>query len=294
VPSICLIGYVTRDVLHLPGRPPRLQPGGAAHYAGVALAGLGCEVTVLTRLAEAEADELLAPLRAAGAAVICRPSETSTVFENSYGGPGLDERSQAVTSLAAPFTPADLSDLRAGAFHLGPLTNRDMDVRFLRAAAARGGRVSLDVQGFLRAVEDGAVRPVPWPDKAAGLAHVDILKADRDEARLLAGEADPESAARAIRALGPQEVLVTLGAQGSLVLAADGLHRIPAVPPRQAVDPTGCGDSFCAGYLFARLRGDPPEAAGRFAAALAALKLARAGPFTGTAQEVEAVLGQAG
>ena len=294
MPSICLIGHVTRDVLRLPGRPPRRQPGGAAHYAGVALAGLGCQVTVVTGLAEDDRDELLAPLRTAGAAVICRPSAATTVFENSYGGPGLDERSQAVTNLAAPFASADLSDLRAEAFHLGPLTNRDMDVGFLQAVAARGGRVSLDAQGFLRAIEDGAVRPVPWPDKAAGLAHVDILKADHDEARLLTGESEPEAAARALKALGPREVLVTLGAQGSLVLAEDGLHRIPAAPPREAADPTGCGDSFCAGYLFARLRGDPPGSAGRFAASLAALKLARAGPFTGTAREVEAALGQAG
>jgi len=55
-------------------------------------------------------------------------------------------------------------------------------------------------------------------------------------------------------------------------------------------DPTGCGDTYMAGYLYQRLKGTDPERAGRFAAAMAALKLEGAGPFSGSEAEVHALL----
>ena len=97
----------------------------------------------------------------------------------------------------AGVAPADLGDLRARMFHLGPLTEGDMSVAFLDAVAARAGRVSLDVQGFTRRLAAGAVRRVDWAEKARGLARVGLVKADLEEARTLTGEDDPERAARA-------------------------------------------------------------------------------------------------
>ncbi len=86
---------------------------------------------------------------------------------------------------------------------------------------------------------------------------------------------------------------MTCGGNGSLILAGGRLHDIPAYPPRVVADPTGCGDTYSAGYIYHRLQSDDIGAAGRFAAALAALKLERHGPFTGDAQEVQARLREA-
>ena len=52
------------------------------------------------------------------------------------------------------------------------------------------------------------------------------------------------------------------------------------------VDSTGCGDTFMAGYLYQRLMGADFSTAGSFAAAIAALKMERAGPFDGTLDDV--------
>ena len=288
--DICIVGHVTRDVVRREGRVAETLPGGVAHYAGVALASLGLDTAVVTKLAEPDAGELLGPLAAAGATVTRRASPATTSFENAYTGPGFGHRRQRVDAVAAPFAPADLGDLRARMFHLGPLTEGDMSVAFLDAVAARGGRVSLDLQGFTRRLAAGAVRRVDWAEKARGLARVGLVKAGLEEARTLTGEDDPERAARALAALGPEEVVVTLGAAGALVWAGGRAYPIPAVAPRALVDPTGAGDSFMAGYLFRRLRSDDIAAAGRFAAALAACKLARSGAFTGEAREVRALL----
>ena len=168
-----------------------------------------------------------------------------------------------------------------------------MSVGFLKAVSRRRGRVFLDVQGFLRRVDHGQVHLVDWRDKREGLVHVDVLKANLPEARILSGEDDPEGAARAIADLGPAEVVVTLGGEGSLLLASGRVYRVPAFRPRAMADPTGCGDSYSAGYIFCRLQSDDIEAAGRFGAALATLKLQCHGPFVGDAREVRALLAQA-
>lgn len=168
-----------------------------------------------------------------------------------------------------------------------------MPAAFLQAVSGCGGWVSLDVQGLLRAAVHGRIREQDWSEKRAGLAFVDVVKADGHEARLLSGEQDPAEAARRIAELGPTEVIITLGSGGSLILAGDRLYRIPAFRPRQGVDPTGCGDSYMAGYIFHRLKSDDIAAAGRFAAALATLKLEGFGPFSGSERDVYAVLERA-
>ena len=69
------------------------------------------------------------------------------------------------------------------------------------------------------------------------------------------------------------------GADGALALDSAGrLEVVPAVRIDRVVDTTSCGDSFCAGFIAATLRGRPWHQALRFAAATASL-VAR-GPAT--------------
>ena len=284
--DVCVIGHVTRDIVQIRDQAARELPGGAVYYTGTALRQLGLATAVVTKAAPHDAETLLQPLRETGVEVLCRRSEATTVFENIYAADNEDSRSQRVRTVAAPFAASDLGQVRAKAFHLGPLTAAELPVEVLRAVALRGGRVSLDVQGFVRSVDEGAVRAADWPEKRIGLACVDVLKADIQEARVLSGESNPERAAHALAEFGPDEVIITLGHTGSLILADGEAHHIPAIPPVRVVDPTGCGDTFMAGYIFSRLRADDVATAGRFATALATLKLERHGPFAGNASEV--------
>lgn len=286
--DVCVIGHVCRDTIRI-GDRTRAQVGGTAYYCALALCRLGRRVAVVTKLAAADRPELLRELRSAGVTVSAFESPRTTHFENLYREGDPDSRGQRVSEVASPFEESDLGELRARVFHLGPLTNRDMDVEFLRAVSARG-EVSLDVQGLLRRVEAGAVVPENWAEREAGLAWVDIVKADRGEARLLSGESDPERAARRLASFGPREVIVTLGGEGSLVLCEGHLWHIPAFSAAEVVDPTGCGDSYMAAYLDRRLAGEDPERAGAFAAAVGAVTLQSIGPFRGSVADVERLL----
>ena len=288
--DVCVIGHVTRDVVTIKGQTAREMPGGTAYYAAVALRRLGLRTAVVTRMAAEDRSPLLDGLRDEGVDARCAESGATMVFENAYPTGNPDTRQQRVRAVADPFQPADLTGLAVEIYHLGPLTAGDVSVAFMAHVAGLGGRLSLDVQGFLRRVDAGRVCPADWPEKREGLACVDILKADAGEAEVLTGKADPEDAARALAGLGPREVIITHGRLGALIHADGRIVRIAPVRAARVVDPTGCGDSFMAGYLQQRLKSADVARAGRFAAAVAALKLGRFGPFAGRPADVEALL----
>ena len=288
--DVCVIGHVTRDIIAIKGRPAKSMPGGTAYYSAIAFASLGHGTAAVTRVAPGDEDALFEGLRRAGVQVLCRPSAATTLYENTYPDDSLDVRRQEVGAVADGFSERDVADVRAAAFHVGTSTSGDLAAGLLGMLAAKGALLSLDVQGLLRKVDGRRVRLRDWPGKGTDFAGVDILKADLDEARILIGEESPERAARRLAEFGPADVIVSLGSGGSVVLSGGRLHRIAAVAPRRLVDATGCGDTYMAGYVSRRLKGDDAKRAGRFAAALATLKLERSGPFTGTEADVEARL----
>src|SRR5690606_26676985 len=111
---------------------------------------------------------------------------------------------------------------------------------------------SLDVQGFLRIVQDENVLAKDWAEKYEALPYVDILKANDAELEVLTGCRDIREGAMSIAALGVNEVIVTLGSKGSLIYTGGVFCEIPAYTPNQVVDATGCGDTYMAGYLYKR------------------------------------------
>ena len=83
-----------------------------------------------------------------------------------------------------------------------------------------------------------------------------IVAAPEFVARLLPGT-DPADGAAAIHArFGPRTAVVTLGSRGAVGVDGAGTVFSPALPVR-AVDTTGAGDVFHAGYLYALLAARP-------------------------------------
>jgi sugar/nucleoside kinase (ribokinase family) len=287
--DVCVIGHVTKDITGV-GVGRAAHPGGTAYYSSVALSRMGLKVAVVTKVAEEDQGFLLHNLKAENVTVFCTNSKHSSAFENTYSPEDVDARRQRILSIAEPFSPADMHGISATAFHVGPLTNRDVSVDLLQYVTARARIVSLDAQGMLRPAHVGEVREEDWPDKRKGLRYVDILKVDEKEAFVLSGERASDRAIVVLSSFGPKEVIVTMGSRGSIIYVEQTLHNVSSGAPRKTGDPTGCGDTYAAGYLSQRLKGVRPELAGRFAAAMATLKVENPGPFRGRAEDVEALL----
>lgn len=285
-PAICCIGHITLDKVITP-RMEAYMPGGTAFYFGHAMKSLGDKDFLLVTALEHSEMKVVDELRAQGVDVKALPSLHSVFFENKYGEDS-NHRTQRVLAKADPFTVEGLKDVEAGIFHLGTLLADDFSLDVIKYLAAKG-RVSVDAQGYLREVRGDKVFAVDWPEKEEALRYVDILKANEHEMEVLTGSRDPREAALKLAEMGVHEVVLTLGDMGSLIYADGEFHEIPAYPPVDVVDATGCGDTYMAGYLHCRSKGMGIYDSGCRAAAMCTLKLAAPGPFAATEADVEAL-----
>lgn len=282
--KLCCIGHITHDQIITPEAETHL-PGGTAYYFAHAIYHLngGEGFELVTSLAP-EDMQPVDELRGLGVAVRVIPSRQTVFFENKYGA-NQNNRTQRVLAKADPFTPESLADVEAGVFHLGSLLADDFSLDVLRSLSPRGV-VSVDSQGYLREVRGDQVYPVDWKGKLEALPLINVLKVNEYEMDVLTGQKEPHDAALQLAEWGVDEVCVTLGDYGSVVLENDHFYDIPAYKPQHVVDATGCGDTYSAGYLYLRSHGAAPDEAGRFAAAMCTLKLEASGPFRGTEEQV--------
>jgi adenosine kinase len=72
-------------------------------------------------------------------------------------------------------------------------------------------------------------------------------------------------------------LIVTLGADGSMIYADGKEIAIPTPKPASVIDPTGCGDAYRAGLLYGIQSGWDWETTGRLASLLGSIKIASRG-----------------
>jgi sugar/nucleoside kinase (ribokinase family) len=102
------------------------------------------------------------------------------------------------------------------------------------------------------------------------LPNTDFIFPNVEEGRQLTGETEPAAIARCLRGLGARTVVVKLGPAGCYVDGPEGMFASLGFAV-QALDTTGAGDCFAAGFLAALCRGDSLSQAARFANAAGAL-----------------------
>ena len=108
-------------------------------------------------------------------------------------------------------------------------------------------------------------------------SEVDILLANEAELAALFETDDFDAAARALRGRA-RLAAITRGAQGSVILAGDDLHAVPAAPVQKVVDTTGAGDQYAAGFLYGLAQGRALDVCGRLGSLAAAEVLSHYGP----------------
>lgn len=281
--DICCIGHITLDKIITP-KQTIYMPGGTSYYFSHGISHLNDwkNYKLVTSLAPSEyssVDELTGK----GLNVEIIPSKKTVYFENSYGI-NQNNRTQRVLAKADPFTVEKIQHIEAKIFHLGSLLSDDFSLDVIKYLSKKG-ILSVDAQGYLREVRGENVYPIDWCEKKEALKYVHILKVNEHEAKVLTGLDDYQAAARQLAEWGVKEVLLTLGSEGSIIYAENSFYYIPAYPPKEVVDATGCGDTYMLGYLYMRNKGVSYEEAGCFAAALSTVKLEKSGPFSGTEED---------
>ncbi|MBE4739475.1 MULTISPECIES: ribokinase [Streptomyces] len=265
-----------------------VHPGGKGANQAVAAARLGARTALLARVGDdGHGRLLLDSQRAAGV-------DTAGVL---VGG--------APTGVALiTVDPSGDNSIVVSPGANGRLTPEDVRAAdpLLRASRVVSAQLEIPLETVVEVVRrlpEGTrfvLNPSPPRELPAEvLAACDPLIVNEHEARIIvggepSGSPSPEDWARALLALGPRSVVVTLGAEGALVATAEGSARVAAVKV-EAVDTTGAGDAFTAALAWRLGAGSAPAEAAAYAARVGAAAVTRAGAQVSfpTAEEVAAL-----
>lgn len=140
------------------------------------------------------------------------------------------------------------------------LYNRELITAIFEEARLAGACISLDLASFTVVEENAEI----LDDLVS--RYVDILIANEDEARAFTGLADETLAVKALAERAKLAVL-KIGARGSLVAFEGQIARINAMGDGSALDTTGAGDLWAAGFLYGLVNGYDLEKSGRLGSA---------------------------
>jgi sugar/nucleoside kinase (ribokinase family) len=166
--------------------------------------------------------------------------------------------------------------IHASTFALSRPPMRNAVEKAFKLAKSSGKIISLDPN----------YSPQIWPNFAEAkeilpkmMGYADITKPSLDDAGRFFGEGKtPEEYIDLFHKMGPEIVVLTMGADGILLSHQGAITRIPA-RPIDVVDATGAGDSFWAGFLVALLDGNTLKRCTLFAREIVERKLSTIGPL---------------
>ena len=250
-----------------------LNVGGEAVNEAMAAAKLGMKTGILCSLGEDEAGELvIGALRRCGVdtAPVVRSAERPTPVTTMFVREDGTRKSVTNRAHSLNFHPeqyaAQFTDARAvilGSLFRAPFDDPEIIRAVLSAAKAAGQFTVADTKlpNF---------RFLNLDDVRESLPLIDCITPNEDEARYYSGKERPEDMADMFLDRGVGSVIIKLGGKGCLFKNREASFRLPACSI-QAVDATGAGDNFVAGFTAEILRGSSPYDALRFANACGAI-----------------------
>jgi len=257
--------HIEKTLARVSGRPA-VVPGGSACNTVVGVGRLGGKARFVGKRGKGKMGDFFEnALRASNVDPRLFRSEGSTGRVLSIITPDAERSMFTFLGAAAETRPEDIRpDLFADAaiVHIEGylLFNPELILAALKAAKSSGARVSLDLASFNVVEQSRELLAEVIRD------YVDILIANEDEARAYTGESEPLVALRGLS----QDVNVAalkLGPRGSLICRGSQWVAVPAEGDGRAVDTTGAGDLWAAGFLFGLAEGYPLEKCGALGSA---------------------------
>ena len=249
--------------------PPFIVPGGSACNTAIGVGMLGGKARFVGKLGQDQLGDLFQQdLKKNHVEPVLFTSALPTGRVLSVITPDAQRSMFTYLGAAAELKPGEITPDcfdKAAVVHVEGylLFNRELMLATIKAAKAAGARVSLDLASFnvVEASKD-------LLDKIIA-DYIDILIANEDEARAFTGQTDEE---KALAALSENVELAVLkvGHRGSMVNYQGRDIKIDPMVCPQAVDTTGAGDLWAAGFLFGLVNGYSIKKSGEFASACGA------------------------
>lgn len=246
------IGHLSKDELVIDGKFFECL-GGSVAYSSITASKMGFRVGIISKIGYDFNESYLRLLTRYNVdlSMVRRVPVKSTSFRNVYRG-GF--RRQYLLALCRKITvrDVDLSRFRSKVYYFGPIY-KEVSINLLEKVASMEGKCVLDVQGYCRSRGlDGLIHLVRWKQLKKALRSVWIFKASLEEARCLVKSRDLVEICVDLRSMGPEIVLITMGAEGAVCHAFEETLFSPSIKAR-VVDPTGAGDVFLASFTMSYL-----------------------------------------
>jgi sugar/nucleoside kinase (ribokinase family) len=254
-----------------------MNPGGDAANSSIVLSKLGVSVALIAAMGDDVLGSLFIKLvesRGLDVSHIVVKKGVSTSVSFAMINPEGDrcflcELDSNESLCAADF---DYSLLDSGAKHLNygsfffhPLLDRGGIKSIFMAAKEKGLTISADAKSDVFKTGFEVIRPL--------LEYLDIFMPSYIEAKYMSGETDPKRMAEFfVNKTGEKVVVIKIGSEGSYVYHNGKGQTIPAFKA-DAIDTTGAGDNFVAGFLRSFLKGMDIADCVRFGSAVSALSV---------------------
>jgi sugar/nucleoside kinase (ribokinase family) len=282
--DIVFIGHVTIDEIVAEEGSARGLPGGAPLFGALAAAVSKKKIAVITRVA-VDDGYILEPLKTAGIHVYRQPTQETTHMRVVHPTANVDERLMYQIKNAGFFVIEEMPPIEPCLIHLGALTDKEFTLGFMRELKERGFRISVDMQGFVRQVDE-VTRTIQFndvPEKREIMGLADFVKLDVVEAKILTGSDNLAEAAAICDSWGNFETVITRS--DGVLARSDGKNYFEKFSNKSSSGRTGRGDTTFGAYLARRLD-RPVDESLKFAASLASIKMETPGPFRGTLEDV--------
>ena len=244
--SVLIIGSVAFDAIETPFGKTGKIVGGSASYIALAIAMQYQDLGLVAVVGEDFDMKFLDDLKSRGVntdGVQIKQGEKSFFWSGKYHM-DMNSRDTLVTELnvLGTFEPKIPEGLDSPDYvmlgNLAPV----VQINTLKLLKQKPKLVMLDTMNFWMEVAMDDLKTV--------LKMVDVLAVNDEEARQLSGEFSLVKAARKIREMGPQTLIIKKGEHGALLFGPEGrIFFCPALPLEEVFDPTGAGDSFAGGFM---------------------------------------------
>ena len=250
-----------------------LNIGGEAVNGAIAAAKLGLKTGILCHLGNDAAGSMIEnglSLYGVDTGCIIRSDEHPTPVTTMFVSEDGKRKSITNSAHRYNFRPEKYSDLlkdtRAivlGSLFRAPFNDPEVIRQIVAEADSQGVMVFADTKlpNFVK---------LGLSDISGSLSMIDYITPNEDEGRYYTGKDDPEEMADVFLGTGVRNVIIKLGDKGCFYKGRDGKFSLPAFDI-EAVDATGAGDNFLAGFASEILSGKVTEEALIFAGACGAI-----------------------
>ena len=244
--SLLVIGSVAFDALDTPFGSTGKIVGGAASYISLATTLLHDNVGLVAVVGEDFDFAFVEDLKRRGLDVEglqVKAGEKSFFWHGKYHL-DMNSRDTLVTELnvLADFDPIVPETWKQPDYVMLGNLSPQVQITTLEGLTQKPKLVVLDTMNFWM--------DIALEDLKAVLKKVDVLTINDEEARQLSGEYSLVKAARVIRNMGPNTLIIKKGEHGALLFGGnDEIFFCPALPLEDVFDPTGAGDTFAGGFV---------------------------------------------